>query len=212
MSSPSETTLIVLAAASAAQLIQPETAAFWQIVTAIGLTITPLLAQLGRIAARRVDLQGEIELPVVQPGDKAAATVIIGFGRVGRLVAEMLSTHGRTYIGVDSNIDTRRRRPARRLSGNVWRHRPTRPGREAEAGTGERARPDDGRTGIVGAARAAGARGLPGSADHRPCPRFATTRRNSTGRARPTPSRKRSKPRFSYRRPCWSISASRWAR
>ena len=105
MSSPSETTLIVLAAASAAQLIQPETAAFWQIVTAIGLTITPLLAQLGRIAARRVDLQGDVTIPPAQPGDRDAATVIIGFGRVGRLVAEMLSTHGLTYIAVDSNID-----------------------------------------------------------------------------------------------------------
>lgn len=104
MSSPSETTLIVLAAASAAQLIRPETAAFWQIVTAIGLTITPLLAQLGRIAARRVDMQGEVTIPST-PGDNSGLTVIIGFGRVGRLVAEMLSTHGRTYVAVDSNID-----------------------------------------------------------------------------------------------------------
>ena len=106
MASPSETTLIVLAAASAAQLIRPETAAFWQIVTAIGLTITPLLAHLGRIAARRVDLQSEVEIPVVGTGEKGATAVIIGFGRVGRLVAEMLSTHGRTYVAVDSNIDT----------------------------------------------------------------------------------------------------------
>ena len=106
MASPSETTLIVLAAASAAQLIRPETAAFWQIVTAIGLTITPLLAQLGRFAARRVDMRSDVDLPVLGPGEKAPAAVIIGFGRVGRLVAEMLQTHGRSYIAVDSNIDT----------------------------------------------------------------------------------------------------------
>src|SRR3546814_16573924 len=93
MASPSETTLIVLAAASAAQLIRPETAAFWQIVTAIGLTITPLLAHLGRIAARRVDLQADVEIPAVGADGKSEAAVIIGFGRVGRLVAEMLSTH-----------------------------------------------------------------------------------------------------------------------
>jgi CPA2 family monovalent cation:H+ antiporter-2 len=105
MASPSETTLIVLAAAAAAQLIRPETAAFWQIVTAIGLTITPLLAQLGRFAARRVDLQAEVDIPVIGAGDEAAPAVIIGFGRVGRLVAEMLKTHGRSYLAVDSNID-----------------------------------------------------------------------------------------------------------
>jgi CPA2 family monovalent cation:H+ antiporter-2 len=106
MASPSETTLIVLGAASAAQLIRPETAAFWQIVTAIGLTITPLLAQLGRYAARRVDMRSEVDVPVIGPGEEAPTAVIIGFGRVGRLVAEMLSTHGRSYLAVDSNIDT----------------------------------------------------------------------------------------------------------
>ena len=106
MSSPSETTLIVLATAAAAQLIRPETAAFWQIVTAIGLTITPLLAKLGRVAARRVDMKGDVDLPVIGPDDKAPAAVIIGFGRVGRLVAEMLAAHGRNYLAVDSNIDT----------------------------------------------------------------------------------------------------------
>ncbi len=106
MASPSETTLIVLAAASAAQLIRPETAAFWQVVTAIGLTITPLLAKLGQIAARRVDLQANVELPVIGPGENAPTAVIMGFGRVGRLVAEMLEAHGRSYVAVDSNIDT----------------------------------------------------------------------------------------------------------
>jgi CPA2 family monovalent cation:H+ antiporter-2 len=105
MASPSETTLIVLAAAAAAQLIRPETAAFWQIVTAIGLTITPMLAKLGQMAARRVDVQTEDESPTVGGGEEAAV-VIIGFGRVGRLVAEMLKTHGRRFLAVDSSIDT----------------------------------------------------------------------------------------------------------
>lgn len=105
MASPSETTLIVLAAAAAAQLISADTAAFWQIVTAVGLTLTPLLAKLGQMAARRVDIQTESEAPAIGPGDKAAV-VIIGFGRVGRLVAEMLTAHGRPYVAVDSSIDT----------------------------------------------------------------------------------------------------------
>jgi CPA2 family monovalent cation:H+ antiporter-2 len=104
MASPSETTLIVLATAAAAQLISAETAAFWQIVTAIGLTLTPLLAKLGQIAARRVDITDE-ETPVLGEGEEAAV-VVIGFGRVGRLVAEMLTAHGRRYLAVDSSIDT----------------------------------------------------------------------------------------------------------
>ncbi len=104
MSSPSETTLIVLAAATQAQLIQPSTAAFWQTVTAIGLTITPLLATLGKRASRRIERQvgAPEETPIDATGSRV---VIIGFGRVGRLVAEMLKTHGKPYIAVDSDID-----------------------------------------------------------------------------------------------------------
>ena len=104
MSSPSETTLIVLAAATQAQLIQPSTAAFWQTVTAIGLTITPMLAMLGKRASRRIEhrVGSPEEAPVETP---VGRVVIIGFGRVGRLVAEMLQTHGKSYIAVDSDID-----------------------------------------------------------------------------------------------------------
>ena len=106
MSSPSETTLIVLGAAAAAQLISAETAAFWQIVTAIGLTVTPLLAKLGRMAARRVDRRSQAEPVDLAEREGEPAVVIIGFGRVGRMVADMLSAHGRDYIAIDSNIDT----------------------------------------------------------------------------------------------------------
>src|SRR3546814_1553636 len=67
MASPSETTLIVLSAATAAHLILPSTAAFWQIVNAIGLTITPLLAKLGHIIARKIDM-GSGEEPSIKIG------------------------------------------------------------------------------------------------------------------------------------------------
>ncbi len=106
MAAPSETTLIVLAAAAAAELIQPQTAAFWQIVTAIGLTITPLLAQLGRLAGRRVagqELAGQLDETL----ETAALdqVIVLGFGRVGRLVSEMLEAHGKDYLAIDSDAD-----------------------------------------------------------------------------------------------------------
>lgn len=106
MASPSETTLIVLAAAAAAQLIRPETAAFWQIVTAVGLTITPLLARIGQDVARRLEARTQEPVPDFAAGDdREQRAVIIGFGRVGRLVAEMLTMHGKPYVAVESNID-----------------------------------------------------------------------------------------------------------
>jgi CPA2 family monovalent cation:H+ antiporter-2 len=105
MASPSETTLIVLAAAATAGVITRDTAFFWTIVTAIGLTITPLLARLGRDAARRVNLRAQDDGAAIGKGKEAPNVVIIGFGRVGRLVADMLTAHGRTYVAVDSSID-----------------------------------------------------------------------------------------------------------
>jgi CPA2 family monovalent cation:H+ antiporter-2 len=105
MASPSETTLIVLAAASAAALIAPTTAAFWQIVTAMGLTLTPVLAKLGRWVARRIEGRESDAIAELVPSREEPRAVIVGFGRVGRLVAEMVSYHDRPYVAVDSNID-----------------------------------------------------------------------------------------------------------
>lgn len=105
MASPSETTLIVLGAASAAALIQPETAAFWQIVTAIGLTITPLLAKLGRIAGRRAERDMPTKVASTLQEGGTGKVVIFGFGRVGRMVAEMLEAHDKKYVAIDADVD-----------------------------------------------------------------------------------------------------------
>jgi CPA2 family monovalent cation:H+ antiporter-2 len=106
MSSPSETTLIVLSTATAAQLILPTTAAFWQIVTAIGLTITPFLAKLGRFAGRRVDTEAANRITQALEERGTPEVVILGFGRVGRMVADMLQAHDRDYVAVDSDVDS----------------------------------------------------------------------------------------------------------
>ncbi|WP_288990889.1 cation:proton antiporter [uncultured Sphingopyxis sp.] len=103
MASPSETTLIVLATALQAQLISRTTAEFWQLVTAIGLTITPLLARVGHDVARRIEMRsGDAQEEETPEG----RTVVVGFGRVGRTVAELLREHQRRYVAVDADIDT----------------------------------------------------------------------------------------------------------
>ncbi len=103
LASPSETTLIVLASAVAVNLIRPESAQFWQIVTALGLTITPLLAILGRWVGRSVDRAGAMQ-SLADDGDRER-TLIIGGGRVGRLVADMLATHDKPYLIIDADAD-----------------------------------------------------------------------------------------------------------
>jgi CPA2 family monovalent cation:H+ antiporter-2 len=105
MASPSETTLIVLGSATAAQLLRPETAAFWQIVTALGLTITPLLGMVGRVAGRRIDRTGDAELGKALQKAGPGKIVIVGLGRVGRIVADMLGAHDLDYVAIDSDTD-----------------------------------------------------------------------------------------------------------
>ena len=106
MSSPSETTLIVLGTAAAAQLILPSTAAFWQIVTAIGLTITPLLARLGHDFARMLEMATGDDPPSVHVESSEPAAVVIGFGRVGRMVCDLLEQHNQRFVAVESDPDT----------------------------------------------------------------------------------------------------------
>ena len=100
MGSPSETTLILLGAAASAGTIDAASASFWQAVTALGLTVTPLLATLGRRVSRRVDRKAPVAIESAE-----GRTVIFGFGRVGRMVADMLSVHDRPYLAIESDID-----------------------------------------------------------------------------------------------------------
>jgi CPA2 family monovalent cation:H+ antiporter-2 len=104
MSSPSETTLIVLGTAAGAGLIAQQDAAFWQTVTALGLTITPALAEIGRLVARRLEARERLT-PDLQLAEEGPGTVVIGFGRVGRMVADMLREHNQAYIAVEADID-----------------------------------------------------------------------------------------------------------
>jgi CPA2 family monovalent cation:H+ antiporter-2 len=102
MSSPSETTLIVLGAAVSAGVVSAQSASFWQIVTAIGLTITPVLARIGHGIARRIDTASRDKLGVE---DHDPIVLIIGFGRVGQVMADLLDRHERRYLAVEADVD-----------------------------------------------------------------------------------------------------------
>jgi CPA2 family monovalent cation:H+ antiporter-2 len=103
LASPSETTLIVLSAAVTAGLIHTQAAQFWQAVTAIGLTITPILAIVGRRLASRMDRASA--RPTAPPETEELRSIIVGFGRVGRLVADMLREHEKPFLAIDADAD-----------------------------------------------------------------------------------------------------------
>jgi CPA2 family monovalent cation:H+ antiporter-2 len=102
MASPSETSLILFSAAAGAGLLSASVAGFWTTVTAVGLTVTPILAAVGKRMGRSVERSAETK---AQDISGAGRTVIFGFGRVGRVVADMLREHDKRYLAVDSDVD-----------------------------------------------------------------------------------------------------------
>jgi CPA2 family monovalent cation:H+ antiporter-2 len=64
-----------------------------------------LLAKLGRLAARRVDPQSDTDFADALDDGETAKVIILGFGRVGRMVGEMLAEHDKPYLAVDSDVD-----------------------------------------------------------------------------------------------------------
>lgn len=104
LGSPGETTLIVLGVAVEAGLVGSGDAAFWQTVTALGMTVTPLIARIGQLATQRLERRS-VTMPEIEVDEAGPGTVIIGFGRVGRMVAEMLQTHDRRFLAVDADVD-----------------------------------------------------------------------------------------------------------
>ena len=113
LASPSETSLIVLAAATAAGLIGGSTAQMALAVASLTLALAPLLG----LAGARLETLSNEEHHEPAPEAAAQQTVIIGFGRVGRLVAQMLDMHQQPWLAVDSDPDEvqRLRRAGKRI-------------------------------------------------------------------------------------------------
>jgi CPA2 family monovalent cation:H+ antiporter-2 len=73
----------------------------------LSLFSIPLLAalgrRLGRPGPRREAGEDAAPGPEVEPGGDEGRTLIVGFGRVGRLVAELLTEHGQPWLAVDAD-------------------------------------------------------------------------------------------------------------
>ncbi len=96
-------------------IIPPKLASFWLAVTALTMVLIPLLAS----AARRVSAwlapataAAMATALMVQPAATRRHAIVVGHGRVGRVVCSLLKAHGVPYIATDSNANavTRDRR------------------------------------------------------------------------------------------------------
>ncbi|MEZ5856217.1 MAG: cation:proton antiporter [Hyphomicrobiaceae bacterium] len=86
--------------AVAAKLVAPDLASFVLAVASLSMALIPLLYHLGRgLTGASMD-KPHVELP---PEGEAGHAIIVGYGRFGRLVSEMLAHHGFSYLAIDSD-------------------------------------------------------------------------------------------------------------
>ena len=100
--SAGEFAFIVLALATSEGLITPQNSADLLTIVAVSMALIPLSGRLGRLISKR-SLSKLDTLPVT-PEDHASempSAIIVGGGRVGRLVADMLTQHGMSHLITD---------------------------------------------------------------------------------------------------------------
>ena len=114
-----EFAFVLLNAATGAQLLGARAANIVLASVSLTMIALPFLARLARHMAQK--LAAPVILPdeakILPPDDHAARAIVVGGGRVGRLVASMLDEHGKSHIMIDQDaalITTQRRagRPA----------------------------------------------------------------------------------------------------
>jgi CPA2 family monovalent cation:H+ antiporter-2 len=104
LAAPSETSLILLGAAATLGMTGGRAAETALLITGLSLAIAPLLGLLGQRLESQFAHHSDAELDHQEPV-VAGRTIVIGFGRVGRLVAAMLEHHGQPYLAIDSDPD-----------------------------------------------------------------------------------------------------------
>lgn len=114
-----EFAFIVVASVAATGLLQAEVAQFILLVVALSLSVTPLMARWGTALGDRIDAYyhraGILDIPEEPPHVLRGHVVIAGFGRVGQLMAEVLSGQGVSFVGLEQDAHLVARLRARGL-------------------------------------------------------------------------------------------------
>jgi CPA2 family monovalent cation:H+ antiporter-2 len=111
LSAAGEFAFVILAQAAQTRLVPPGVSAAVGLIAGLTMFATPLLTQLGARFAKG-ETPGDAA-GLAPPSDgPSAAVLVVGFGRVGRLVAEMLDRHEITWLAVERDarlVETARR-------------------------------------------------------------------------------------------------------
>ncbi|HET6376773.1 MAG TPA: cation:proton antiporter [Methylocella sp.] len=110
-----EFAFVILTSAIAAKVVPAPAGTNAMIAVTLSMIAVPFLGALSKRLARRPPLYDAALLLEPVTDGPAPDAIIVGFGRVGQLVGDMLQAHGLRYLAVDSDpaIVTRFRREGR---------------------------------------------------------------------------------------------------
>lgn len=105
LSPAGEFAFVVLGLAVSLQVIAPDLGGFALTVASLSLAVLPLVAIAGRNLAKSITPAAVLpDEALVQPdGQDNARVIVVGFGRVGQLVASMLEENKVPYLAVDTD-------------------------------------------------------------------------------------------------------------
>ena len=100
-----EFAFVVIGLATRGRIIDPQAARFMLLVTALTMALLPLLAMLGRRLAKQQEVSASADMTPSADllAGETYSTIVVGFGRVGTLVSDMLKTHGIAHLVIDQN-------------------------------------------------------------------------------------------------------------
>ena len=105
-----EFAFVLVGQAAAAGLLPAPVAHLTTVAVTLTMMVIPLLARLGeRLGRGPAVALGLAEAAVPPPEDGEARVIIVGYGRVGRLVGEMVASHGLPFLAVDDDARLVRR-------------------------------------------------------------------------------------------------------
>jgi monovalent cation:H+ antiporter-2, CPA2 family len=100
-----EFAFVIIALATALQLVAATTASFALAVTSLTMAAIPALAMLARRITAGMEARKAVDpiLAVGPPSDTRQRAIVVGHGRVGQLVCNMLERHKVAFLAVDSD-------------------------------------------------------------------------------------------------------------
>lgn len=119
-----EFAFVILEAALGSNLISPALEELAVVTATLTMFAIPLLAMLGERIGRAAQAHSTTETPDGLGEPETADVIIVGYGRVGQLVAEMLGRHEKSFLVVDADptvVSRFRRRGAPVIFGDASR-------------------------------------------------------------------------------------------